>query len=239
MYLGLVSLHRKSNLPAEESGTEVVRRIGNETQGRSEEAFAADVITEVRSRRGATRGCRVNSGLRCCGLDVEPDLQKIRPIGRHLARDVARSICGPPSPPVSGLCRYFLLYLSQAASDLEQQAIIVSLSGSESDDIAHDLIVFCEVRKCWRQQEIVQVIADLFRMIAGPSGSIEYSPFRRRNRHQSVIQFACHRRNVFVKQQEGCRCFRKILSARARAAEITDVWIVDVLRREGLTGACS
>lgn len=92
---GVISLHRKSNLPAEESGIEVVRRIGNEAQGGSEEAFAADVITEVRETRGETRGCRANSGLPCCGLDVEPDLKKIRPIGRHLARDVALSICGP------------------------------------------------------------------------------------------------------------------------------------------------
>jgi hypothetical protein len=99
---GVLSLHRKSNLPAEESGIEAVRRIGNETQGGTEDAFAAGVITEMRRTCGATRDYQANSGLRYCDLDVEPDLQKIRPIGRHLARDAALSRlshvtpdCGP------------------------------------------------------------------------------------------------------------------------------------------------
>jgi hypothetical protein len=87
----VISPHRKSNLPAEESEIEVIRRIDNEAQGGSEEVLAAEVIAEVRRTRGATRGCRAGSGLRCCGLDAEPDLQKIRPIGRHLARDAALS----------------------------------------------------------------------------------------------------------------------------------------------------
>jgi hypothetical protein len=50
--------------------------------------------------RGATRGCLANSGLRCCDLDVEPDLQKIRPIGRHLARDAALSRLSMQRPTI-------------------------------------------------------------------------------------------------------------------------------------------
>jgi hypothetical protein len=38
---GVVSLHRKRNLPAEESGTKVLKRIGNETHEGGEEAFTA------------------------------------------------------------------------------------------------------------------------------------------------------------------------------------------------------
>jgi hypothetical protein len=49
---GVVLLHRKRNLPAEESGIKVVERIGNETHEGSEEAFAADVMTEAREGRG-------------------------------------------------------------------------------------------------------------------------------------------------------------------------------------------
>ena len=88
---GVVSVHRKRNLPAEGSRIEAFQRIGNEAQDSSEEVLAADVITEVQTTRGATRGCRANPRLRYCDLDVEPDLQKIRPIGRLPARDAALS----------------------------------------------------------------------------------------------------------------------------------------------------
>jgi hypothetical protein len=52
---GVISLHRKSNLPAEESGTKAFKRIGNETHEGSEEALAADVMTEAGGEGEATR----------------------------------------------------------------------------------------------------------------------------------------------------------------------------------------
>ena len=52
---GVISLHRKSNLPAEESGIKVVEGIGNETREGGEEAFTADVMTEANGKGGATR----------------------------------------------------------------------------------------------------------------------------------------------------------------------------------------
>ena len=52
---GVISLHRKSNLPAEESGIKTVERIGNETHDGGAEAFAADVMTEAKGKGGATR----------------------------------------------------------------------------------------------------------------------------------------------------------------------------------------
>jgi hypothetical protein len=52
MNCGVISLHRKRNLPAEESRIEALKRIGNETHERGEEAFTADVMTEAREGRG-------------------------------------------------------------------------------------------------------------------------------------------------------------------------------------------
>jgi len=49
---GVVSLHRRSNLPAEERRIKVFGRIGNETHEGGEEAFTADVMTEAREGRG-------------------------------------------------------------------------------------------------------------------------------------------------------------------------------------------
>ena len=49
MSSGVLSIHRKSNLPAEESRIKAFKRIGNETHGGGhDEAFTAGVMTEGR-----------------------------------------------------------------------------------------------------------------------------------------------------------------------------------------------